>query len=213
MDTFTLSVTDNQKTFKIVTSLYQPPKINGLLLLCHANGFHRQIWDTTVSSLKKQYPQMALCSFDIRTHGDSGILNRSLLFENGIPVPITHGQLGQDVVQIMNQLRERFPHVFGSGIYGLGHSVGGASLICAQSIQPLFDGLVLIEPIVYPRNISKDKNFMYRNALKRTRVFDSKEGLLAKWRTNPFFQTWDPLVLQSYIEHGVIPSENGFELK
>ena len=153
---------------------------------------------------------MNIAAFDARSQGDSAILNQDLLFspKSEEPVETVYNDLARDIICLKEKLRLRFPLFFQDAlVIGLGHSMGGASLALASKLAPnLFDGLVLIEPIIFPQNISKEEHPLYQSASKRQYYLPSKAQLLEKWRNAPVFQTWAAGVLEDYIEYGTMPS-------
>lgn len=94
----------------------------------------------------------------------------------------------------------------------------------AAHCPSLFSSLVFVDPVIIQyaertgRYVRMD-NFV-QGALGRRDGWSSKDEALHLFSANPFFATWDPAVLQAYIEHGLTPDsapspgqEGGVKLK
>jgi hypothetical protein len=56
---------------------------------------------------------------------------------------------------------------------------------------------------------------LYSSMCLKSRLIFSREDALRFFKANPFFNAWDPTVLNLYVEHGIRPSPdgNGVQLK
>ncbi|KAI8145903.1 hypothetical protein BJV82DRAFT_510853 [Fennellomyces sp. T-0311] len=128
----------------------QPHTSKVALLWSHANGFHKEILHPlmrrTLAQLRElpQYNQtdFHFYAWDSRNHGDSARLN-----EGHVHVPTFNWiDNSLDTVQVVEKmkLKENYDKVI-----GVGHSLGGTSMILAEFFHPrTFDGLCIPEPVI-----------------------------------------------------------------
>ncbi|MDQ6760391.1 MAG: alpha/beta hydrolase, partial [Acidobacteriota bacterium] len=101
------------------------------LVLCHATGFHGRCWDQIVARL----PGRHCIALDFRGHGRSS---------KPAP-PYSWRAFGDDLAAILAALNIR-------DAVGVGHSMGGHSLVHAAAGMPqAFSRLVLLDPVIRPR--------------------------------------------------------------
>ena len=76
----------------------------------------------------------------------------------------------------------------------------------------LLDGLVMVDPIMQ-RDIGPHRTFA-RLSTSRRDIWPSREAAASKFRSSKFYQTWDPRVLDKWIECGLrdLPTEQYPEL-
>lgn len=89
-------------------------------------------------------------------------------------------------------------------IVGLGHSIGGNNLVNLSLIHPrLFETLVLVDPVIQ-RFSSVMGNYApaQSSAFRRDR-WPSRSEAMASFKRSKFYQTWDPRVLDLWVEHGL----------
>ncbi|KZT67778.1 hypothetical protein DAEQUDRAFT_728775 [Daedalea quercina L-15889] len=108
-------------------------------------------------------------------------------------------------------------------VVGVGHSLGGCSLARgAVDVPSLFSSIILVEPAIvpYPRSgpVVDERAFPYVvNAVKRESKWPSRKDARKALRASPFFQTWDPLAFENYVEHALCenpdPTVGGVKLK
>ena len=102
-----------------------------------------------------------------------------------------------------------------------GHSLGGASALLAAAERPeRVSGLVMMDPVVWPRPMAFALNLpvvgrvaannpMVRGALKRRALFDSREQALNAYRGRGAFQGWPDMVLADYLSDGLVEDADG----
>ncbi|RKL47587.1 hypothetical protein BFJ72_g1819 [Fusarium proliferatum] len=109
----------------------------------------------------------------------------------------------RDMMKLINQHQRDIPHP----IVGIGHSMGGTQLAQLALWHPrLLDSLVLIDPIIQIPNPSISLAGL---STKRRDIWPSREDAVARFKKSKFFQSWDPRVLDLWIEHGLrdVPTE------
>lgn len=159
------------------------------MLLVHANGFCKELWNPIVPDLSG----VAAIAIDLRGHGGS---------EVG-PPPFDWWDLGRDTLGWAGTLAA--PRV------GVGHSFGGAALAMAEVLQPgTWDHLVLVEPIILPPPFHRaETHSLVEGALRRRTRFDSRELTRASYAGRGPFVRWTDRALDLYVEHGFRDDTDG----
>ena len=99
------------------------------------------------------------------------------------------------------------------------------SLMVANRMPSLFRGLVMLDPVILPREIllmiqdaaarkALDEMPQVQSALRRRRHFQSREAAFERFRSRSSFADWSDDALWLYVEHGLRPRSDGmgFEL-
>ena len=136
-----------------------PKKPKAVLLLAHANGFSAGCYSYYLRRLGKTYRVFAL---DFAGHGAS---DATLDFN--------------DWNFFRDQILTFIEHIAAGPVVGLGHSLGGASLLRAAAVQPgLFRKVIALDPVVLnvPALLFMKVfgNSMVRQALARRAEFRSE---------------------------------------
>lgn len=87
---------------------------------------------------------------------------------------------------------------------GVGHSMGGAQLANLALLHPrLFESLILIDPVIQGRvSVIGNVSPAFASA-KRRDIWPSRAEAAKGFKKSKFYQTWDPRVLDRWIEHGL----------
>jgi pimeloyl-ACP methyl ester carboxylesterase len=163
------------------------------LFFAHATGFHARCWDQVMGRL----PGHRAIAVDMRGHGRS---------DKPEP-PYSWGPFGEDLAALAEEMDLR-------GAIGVGHSMGGHSMVKAAAARPgAVSALLLIDPTIFQREYygrprKHDASFI----LKRRNVWKSWEEMYERFRNRPPFATWQPEVLRDYCEFGVLPRGEEFVL-
>ncbi len=174
------------------------------VLLSHATGFHAHCWEPMAVELRERHHVMG---FDHRGYGDAETVD---------PAGIEWRQYGNDALTAARELSARHG---GAPVVGVGHSMGGASLLMASLIEPgLFSALFVFEPIVFPPpepgDAERAPNPLAGGARKRKSVFESHDAALANFASKPPMASFHPMAREAYVRHGFRPREDGtVELK
>lgn len=174
------------------------------VLLSHATGFHAHCWEPLAHDLSAHHHVMG---FDHRGYGDAETVD---------PATIEWRSYGNDALSAARALSGMHN---GAPVVGVGHSMGGASLLMASLVEPqLFSALFVFEPIVFPPPAPEDAdrpaNPLAGGARKRKSVFDSYESALANFAAKPPMASFHPAAREAYVRHGFRPREDGsVELK
>ncbi len=162
------------------------------LLLVHATGFCAGAW----LPLAERLDGFRLAALDVRGHGRSG---------GGESMDWL--ATGEDVLAAVDRLDLGRP-------FGVGHSMGGASLLLAELARPgTFSALWLFEPIVFPPDLPVPPpgapNPMVDAARRRRADFDSAEAAVANFSAKPPLSELHPDALAAYVRHGFAPRGDG----
>ncbi len=160
------------------------------VLMVHATGFCAGVWLPVADRLDNS----RLAAIDVRGHG------RSSVAANGMDWKGT----AHDVLTAVDALGLDRP-------FGVGHSMGGASLVLAEQARPgTFRGLWLYEPIIFPEMVDQPtENLLSMGALRRRAAFESAAAALANFSSKPPFNVLDPDALWSYVKYGFEEHDDG----
>jgi pimeloyl-ACP methyl ester carboxylesterase len=179
----------------IVTKTWPGPP--PAILLVHATGFCKEVWSPVVDELRSQGVDREVVALDQRGHGDSPAISGDADWWD----------LGRDALDVALGL--------GTDPIGVGHSSGGAALLMAELLEPgTFRALVLVEPIVFPPSHEPiDDSPMSEAALRRKRVFASRQDALSNFRGRGPFARWDDRVLEAYVDGCMDDADGELRLK
>lgn len=156
------------------------------VLFVHATGFHAGVWTPLVARLDDIRPAL----LDVRGHGRSAIPDTGMDWQG----------TAEDALTAIDALGLDRP-------FGVGHSMGGASLLLAELARPgTFRGLWVFEPIVIPPEIitagDGGENPLSAGARRRRDRFPSFESAYANYASKPPFSALDPEALAAYVLGG-----------
>jgi pimeloyl-ACP methyl ester carboxylesterase len=170
---------------------WRPERDLGLppVFLAHATGFHARCWDQVAAAL----PEFRVLAIDMRGHGRS---------DRPAP-PYDWRFFGEDVAAVAAQLGLE-------GAIGAGHSKGGHALIIAAAHDPArWSALLLVDPVVMPREFYGRAPVAEHFAARRRDHWSSPDEMFERFKDRPPFVTWQPQVLRDYCEHGLVPDPAG----
>jgi pimeloyl-ACP methyl ester carboxylesterase len=169
------------------------------LLLSHATGFHGCVLAPLAGELAGEFHCWSL---DYRGHGDSDDPSTDIG---------DWSRFGDDAVAVADALELE-------GALGFGHSMGGAALLMAELARPgTFAGLVLFEPIAFPRDPDRAVDGptpMVEAARRRRTVFADRDEAFVNYAGKPPLDLLTPAALRAYVDHGFVDRPDGtVELK
>lgn len=168
---------------------YEWPGADPPLLLVHATGFHARCWDQVVARL----PGRHCYAQDLRGHGRSDVP----------AAPRSWRIFAEDVVELGRAQGLR-------GAVGVGHSLGGYAVALAAALAPeLFARLVLIDPVIMPRERYRERPPAEHFAARRRGRWASPEAMYERFRERAPFSRWQPQVLRDYCDHALRPAPDG----
>lgn len=163
------------------------------LLVVHATGFCAAPYRHLVPVLGQRF---ALWGLDVRSHGDSTDS------EDG---EVSWKGTAQDVLAAIDAI--------GAGpVVGLGHSMGGASLLTAELQRPgTLSAIWAFEPIVFPAEwmTNPGHNPMAEAARRRRPGFASRSEALHRYASRPPLGRFRADVLHDYVDRGFRELEDG----
>lgn len=160
------------------------------LLVSHATGFHAWCYAPLARALGERYHVVGL---DHRGHGASTVPDDWV---------VDWSRFGDDTLRVAETIARD------GGLVGVGHSMGGSSLLMAAHARPdLFRHLTLFEPIAHPaRSDLSDVDMrslpIVQGALRRRRRFASLEEARDNYADKPPLSSMVDDALTNYVEHG-----------
>ena len=93
-------------------------------------------------------------------------------------------------------------------IFGIGHSMGGSHLVNIALFNPrLFEGLILLDPVVQPRTAEvvkgAEKTSLAAMSTFRRDVWPSREEARKGFEKSAFYRSWDDRVLDKWVSYGL----------
>lgn len=107
------------------------------------------------------------------------------------------------------------------GIIGVGHSLGGViSLLAAAADPGIFSAVVAVDPLIltgahslFWGTVKKlgmgGRIRLVRGALRRRESFSSRDDARTTYASKSVFASWDPEVLDDYLEAGLVEQPEG----
>ncbi|KAG2108437.1 Alpha/Beta hydrolase protein [Suillus discolor] len=202
------------------------------LFFAHANGFPKEIWETTLRYLLSS-PTASLIdevwSWEAVQHGDTALINESNLSgifdwrDNArdiahfllyyLPEDTSSKVLPTHLRLLPEALSEsRKTKGFSSrSLVAVGHSFGGcSSILAAVNFPALFSSIILVDPIaIDDRGYSPHLLGLMLGALSRREHWPSREEALRLFKTSLFFGAWHPDTLQLYVTYGLCEDPQG----
>ncbi|EMY79483.1 alpha/beta hydrolase family protein [Leptospira weilii serovar Ranarum str. ICFT] len=164
------------------------------ILLCHANGYSALTYKFYIESLQKTHRVIAL---DFAGHGES---EPTLNFRDWY-------FFRDQVLSLINA--ERLEN-----ITGIGHSLGGASLLLASYHSPeKFKKVIAHDPVILNfLQVTFSRIFhnpLAKVAIKRRREFKDLNTVRKIYKRTPSFSRWDDQIYEDYIQSCFRIGDNG----
>ncbi|KAL7937551.1 Alpha/beta hydrolase family domain-containing protein [Trichoderma chlorosporum] len=163
----------------------------------HANGFPKELYEPLWEEIHQRTSQAgfrirSIFIADTWNQGQSGVLNEKILGND--PSWSDHTR---DLMNLINEMQDSMPHP----IVGIGHSMGGAQLSLLSLEHPrLLRSLILIDPVI---QVPNGGILPAMSSTLRQDIWPSKDAAVSRFKGSKFFQTWDPRVLDRWIEYGL----------
>ena len=160
------------------------------ILICHGASFHGRCYDRIINEALSGFHVISL---DLRGHGRS----------QKHPPPCKPRWFGEDIFQFISILD--LPK---NNLIGIGHSLGGHSLILAASLAPrqLFQSLLLIDPAIYSPWMYEIGDQILNNneiILPRKHQWLSIEDMVSTIGKLELYSRWPKDVLHDYCTHAL----------
>jgi pimeloyl-ACP methyl ester carboxylesterase len=162
----------------------------GHVFLAHATGFCKEIWDPVVDELRNLGWGGSITAWDAPGHGGSPARE----------APFDWWDTARAALEVIRDSPSQTLRL------GVGHSMGGASLVMAELLAPgTMDGLILIEPIMFPPPFQRvEENPLAVQATRRRASFSSPREALENFSSKAAFSAWDVRALRSYVDGGLV---------
>jgi len=174
------------------------------LHFAHATGFHAATYRRLLGPLADR---VKILAHDLRGHGRSpaGMAPEALR---------SWDRYRDDLIRLIEE-------VCGAPVFLAGHSLGGVISLAAAAHRPeLARGLVLLDPVIFPRwfNIlivtmkalgQGHRVPISRRAAGRRPVWPSLAAMQEAYARKRIFRTWDPAWIADYLAEGTSPTPDG----
>jgi len=202
-----------------------------LIHLAHANGFPPASYDpfaqTLISPLSSNnveriVPNAACSSRDSEALGKTTGRGFHVI---GLPArplwPHSRPESAPNWHTFADDLTHGLDHLQLKHMIGIGHSMGGVFTLLAAVHRPdLFRAIVLIDPVIMPpvilallwlmrRSGLSQRQPLVQGALRRRRVWPSRQACYDHYRSKPLFAKWPETNLRAYIDAGTRPTQDG----
>ncbi|KAJ5983802.1 hypothetical protein N7481_005901 [Penicillium waksmanii] len=180
------------------------------ILAAHANGFPKELYEPLWEEIHARakdagFRIRSIWMADVAWEGESSVLNEHILGND--PSWFDHPR---DLLHLVNVKRAEMPRP----IIGVGHSFGGAHLTQLSLMHPrLFHSLVLLDPVVQRQSTQLDGLSLEENkqiiakttqlSTYRRDLWPSRKAAEEGFKRSPFYQTWDPRVLERWVKYGL----------
>ncbi|KAI5808838.1 Alpha/beta hydrolase family-domain-containing protein [Peziza echinospora] len=206
------SVRTPQSRLKLVLNQYIPisnqaPSPGDVtIILAHANGFHKELYEPLFDDLLAQakssgFGIKAIWAPDAAHQGASGVLNENELGDD--PCWFNYSR---DIEHMINT----FPTLITHPIIGMGHSMGGQAIFeCALRNPTLFIAIVGLDPVIQAEASASSVRFIPNvttMTVRRRDIWPSKEDAVKFFKSRPFYRSWDERVFDLHMKHGLRPA-------
>ncbi len=177
------------------------------IVFVHANGFNALTYRTLLAPLSGS---LRIWAPDLRGHGATTL--------PAVADGRRHWHDHRDDLVALLEALEGPPVVLA------GHSIGGTSALLAAAERPdRVSSLVLFDPVIWSRwavaafqlpllDRIASRIPLVKNALRRRKVFDSREQAMTAYLGRGAFKGWPEMMLADYLADGLIEASDGFVL-
>jgi len=165
------------------------------LLFVHATGFHGRIWDSIIEA----FPEHHCISIDQRCHGRSKA-----------PPVESWLMFGDDLCALARELELQ-------AAIGIGHSLGGHTLLDAAAQGRFCSRLILLDPVIFePQHYANagipvaQQNSGEHPVARRRATFSSVEEFSERLSGKSSFPRFTPRAFRDYCQYALTPDEAGF---
>jgi pimeloyl-ACP methyl ester carboxylesterase len=177
------------------------------IVFVHANGFNALTYRTLLAPLSGS---LRIWAPDLRGHGATTL------------PAVADGRRHwhdhrDDLVALLDALE-------GPPVVLAGHSMGGTSALLAAAERPdRVSSLVLFDPVIWSRwavaafqlpllDRIASRIPLVKNALRRRKVFDSREQAMTAYLGRGAFKGWPEMMLADYLADGLVEATDGLTL-
>ncbi|PNY23340.1 Uncharacterized protein TCAP_06722, partial [Tolypocladium capitatum] len=195
------------ETLRLAVKQYVPKDNRGpvrgdlTVIGAHANGFPKELyepmWDDFYREAQRRGIRIrAIWTLDAAWQGRSAALNQGKLGND----QASWNDYARDIVHMINAFRMPRP------LFAIGHSFGATAVVNAALLHPrLFNGIVLLDPVIDHFNATSA--YLTTGppglSINRRDVWPSRKAAAESFQRSKFYRTWDPRVLDRWVEHGL----------
>ncbi|KAI5453302.1 hypothetical protein NCC49_005782 [Naganishia albida] len=200
-----------------------PAREPGLtLIVCHANGFHKEMWEETLRAMTDRARQDGgvqvdeIWALDFANQGESFRLN------GGMIGPVASwADCARDILSLVQHClpdvgvpapehlvyapKRTIPN---RRFVGVGHSIGGNTITqAAHAVPELFESLFLVDPMTRIIDFAVDAQYgptLARISIGRRNVWPSRNEARAELLRSPYFRAWHPSIFSLFLTHGLV---------
>ncbi|KAL1735272.1 Alpha/beta hydrolase family-domain-containing protein [Schizophyllum commune] len=212
------------------------------LFFAHANGFNKETWYPTLRHLVRNHAAAdniaEIWVWEAIHHGEAAVINRPGLqgfytwrdntrdilnfLLHFIPAELTPGVLPTHLPRVpaTETATRRSVGLQRRHVVAVGHSFSGCASALAALTPPnghkLLHNLVLVDPVIMKPQSEHEKkgiSSLTSAAVGRRARWASREEAKQSFLASPFFQRWDPAVLDAYVQGGLYEKDGGVELR
>ncbi len=133
-------------------------------------------------------------------------------------------QIMGDLAHLRDELIDEIDKKHDQPVVGIGHSSGAAATLLAAAKRPdLFEQIILLDPVVFSgrkrlaiwlsKKLGLWESYSPAKKVMRRRVdFPDREEAFEYFKQKQLFKNFHPKSFESYINHGLAPSDNGLKL-
>ncbi|GAN03791.1 alpha/beta hydrolase [Mucor ambiguus] len=181
-----------------------------VFLFNHAMGYHKEVFHPIMKRFldqlrnQREYDQtdITFISWDDRHHGESARLNEGCLSDDH---STTDSAL--DTKQVIDFFDSKAKYDL---FLGVGHSLGAKSLLlCDYYFPGTFNGLFLIEPVVYAtmKEAMSIASVVAKNFRKRPEEWEKAEEFRESFLSKNIYKAFHPEVLELYANYGLYKTD------
>ncbi|KAL1692321.1 Alpha/beta hydrolase family-domain-containing protein [Schizophyllum commune] len=212
------------------------------LFFAHANGFNKETWYPALQHLVRNHAAAdniaEIWVWEAVHHGEAAVINRP-----GLQGFYTWRDNTRDILNFLlhfipaeptpGVLPTHLPRVYAAEtavrrsvglqrrhVVAVGHSFSGCASALAALTPPnghkLIRSLVLVDPVIMkPQSEHEKKGIsgLTIAAVGRRARWASRDEAKQSFLASPFFQRWDPAVLDAYVQGGLYEKDGGVELR
>ncbi|GAO49439.1 alpha/beta-hydrolase [Saitoella complicata NRRL Y-17804] len=178
-----------------------PRKGDATIIMNHANGFHKELYEPFLEVLVDRLREAGvgvrgIWAADVVSQGESGVINEGKLGDE-----FCWTDHARDILHLI-QTHELTPAHTSGPLLGLGHSMGGNQIFHSAIMHPrLFTAIVGIDPIIEPGLTAG--HAPAKASIRRRDIWSSMDEARAYFKSKPFYQSWDPRVLELHMQFGL----------
>ncbi|RPA71279.1 alpha/beta-hydrolase [Ascobolus immersus RN42] len=170
------------------------------IIFAHANGFHKEMYepffDDLLVYLERQGVKVrAIWAIDAATHGESAKVNDWILGDHP-----SWNDYARDIQHTITHFAAQMPEPR----LGMGHSMGAQAIFQSALYSPrLYNAIFALDPVIEPDVPDTFPPFAAIATSKRRDCWPSREEAEKFFRSKPFYQAWDPRVLELHLKYGL----------